>query len=260
MAKERIDKLLVEKGLAPSRERARALIMAGALLVDDVAVTKAGAPVSPDAAIRVRGDDCPYVSRGGLKLAGALDDLGIDVSGKVVLDVGASTGGFTDVCLKRGAARVFAVDVGTNQLDYSLRRDPRVVSLEKTNARHLTPEALPGPADLAVIDVSFISITKILPAVAACLSPGGAVVAMVKPQFEAGREKVGKGGVVRDPDARAEAVDKVVAAAVGLGMTSLGRADARIQGPKGNQETFVHLEIGDRPLSPVSGAGTGEGG
>jgi 23S rRNA (cytidine1920-2'-O)/16S rRNA (cytidine1409-2'-O)-methyltransferase len=260
MAKERIDRLLVEKGLAPSRERARALIMAGAVLVDDVAVTKAGTPVSPGAAIRLRGDDCPYVSRGGLKLAGALDDLDIDLSGKVVLDVGASTGGFTDVCLKRGAARVFAVDVGTNQLDYSLRQDPRVVSLEKTNARHLTPEALPGSADLVVIDVSFISITKILPAVTACLSPGGAVVAMVKPQFEAGREKVGKGGVVRDPDARAEAVDKVIAAAVDMGMTFLGRADARIRGPKGNQETFVHLKVGGRPPSPTAGATAGEGG
>ncbi len=242
MAKVRIDRLLVDKGLTPSRERARALIMSGAVLVDDVAVTKAGTPVDPDAVVRVKGNDCPYVSRGGLKLAGALDDLNINVSGLTVLDVGASTGGFTDVCLQRGAARVFAVDVGTNQLDYSLRRDPRVLSMEKTNARHLTPDMLPGAADLAVIDVSFISIVKLLPAVVTCLAAAGSVVAMVKPQFEVGRDKVGKGGVVRDPAVREEAVDQVVAAAAEMGLALAGKRDARIQGPKGNQETFVYLK------------------
>jgi 23S rRNA (cytidine1920-2'-O)/16S rRNA (cytidine1409-2'-O)-methyltransferase len=244
MGRTRIDKLMVEKGLAPSREKAQALIMAGAVLVDEVAVTKAGTPVSEDATVRVKGDDCPYVSRGGLKRAGALDDLGVEVAGLTVLDVGASTGGFTDVCLQRGAAKVYAVDVGTNQLDYSLRKDDRVFSLEKTNARSLTVEMLPGPVDLAVIDVSFISIAKVLPAVVACLVPEGAVLAMAKPQFEAGREKVGKGGVVRDPQARRQAVDQVIIAAADLGLELAGRVDARIQGPKGNQETFVYLKKG----------------
>jgi 23S rRNA (cytidine1920-2'-O)/16S rRNA (cytidine1409-2'-O)-methyltransferase len=252
MAKTRIDKLLVEKGLAPSRERARALIMAGAVLVDDVAVTKAGTPVSPDAPIRVKGDDCPYVSRGGLKLAGALDELGIDVANKVVLDVGASTGGFTDVCLQRGARQVFAVDVGTNQIDYALRTDARVVLLEKSNARYLTPEMLPGLANIAVIDVSFISIAKILPAVLSCVVPEGHVLAMVKPQFEAGRDKVGKGGVVRDPEVRKAAIDSVVAEAERLGMVLLGQAEAKIKGPKGNQETFVYWAKGPPSRSAPS--------
>jgi 23S rRNA (cytidine1920-2'-O)/16S rRNA (cytidine1409-2'-O)-methyltransferase len=244
MAKTRIDRLLVDRGVVSSRERARAVIMAGKVLVGEVPVTKAGALVSPDAAVRVKGDDCPYVSRGGLKLAGALDDLGIAVAGKRVLDVGASTGGFTDVCLQRGALEVFAVDVGTNQLDYRLRTDPRVFSLERTNARALIPALLPGLADLAVIDVSFISISKILAPVVACLEPAGEILAMVKPQFEVGRELVGKGGVVRNPGARAAAVARVIGDAAALGLALAGRADARIRGPKGNQETFVHLRKG----------------
>ncbi len=241
MERIRIDKLLVERGLVPSRERARALIMAGKVLVDDTPVTKAGAVVSMDAEIRLKGEDCPFVSRGGLKLEGALDDLSIEVAQRTILDVGASTGGFTDVCLQRGAATSYAVDVGTNQLDYRLRVDERVLCLEQTNARYLTGDMLPGPADLAVIDVSFISVTKILGPVESCLVPGGEILVMVKPQFEVGREKVGKGGVVRDKEAAEEAIATVIDLATGLGLEMIGRANARIKGPKGNQEVFVHF-------------------
>ncbi len=215
--------------------------MAGKVLVNEIPVTKAGTAVDSKAQIRVRGNDNPFVSRGGLKLQGAFEDLGIDVAHKVVLDVGASTGGFTDVCLRRGAAGIYAVDVGTNQLAYSLRTDERVFCLEKTNARHLTLDMLPGPADLAVIDVSFISITKILASVADCLNSRGEVLAMVKPQFEVGREKVGKGGVVRDKVVREEAIKTVIAIALELGLILISRVDACIKGPKGNQETFIHL-------------------
>jgi 23S rRNA (cytidine1920-2'-O)/16S rRNA (cytidine1409-2'-O)-methyltransferase len=245
MARQRIDKLLVELELAGSRERARALILAGRVLVDDVPVTKAGTAVDEDAAVRIRGEDLPYVSRGGLKLEGALDDLALDVSGKIVLDVGASTGGFTDCCLKRGAVRVFAVDVGRGQLDWSLRNDPRVWCLERQNARYLEPAMLPGPADLAAIDVSFISLTKVLEPVRDCLAPDGELLAMVKPQFEVGRDKVGKGGVVRDRDDRESAVQQVITFADRIGLDLRGRADSRVAGPKGNLEVFVHLVRGD---------------
>jgi len=240
----RIDKLLVDLGLAGSRERARALILAGRVLVDEAPVTKAGAVVAAGASVRLRGDDLPFVSRGGLKLDGALDDLAVDVAGKVVLDVGASTGGFSDCCLKRGATRVFAVDVGRGQLDWSLRGDPRVFCLEKQNARYLAPSMLPGPADLAVIDVSFISLTKVLEPVRECLAPRGEVLAMVKPQFEVGRKRVGKGGVVRDEDDRESAVRSVIEFARSIGLELVGRADSRIAGPKGNREVFVHLTRG----------------
>jgi 23S rRNA (cytidine1920-2'-O)/16S rRNA (cytidine1409-2'-O)-methyltransferase len=244
MEKTRIDKLMVDLGLVPSRERARALIMAGKVLVNEVPVTKAGTTVAPAAAVRLKGEDCPYVSRGGLKLEGALDDLGVEVIGLTVLDVGASTGGFSDVCLKRGAGRVFAVDVGTNQLAYPLRCDPRVLCLEQTHAKDLSLNLLPSAADLAVIDVSFISILKILQPIIDCITPGGQILAMVKPQFEAGREYVGKGGVVRDPKAREEAVQAVIDGATQCGLEFKGRADAKIQGPKGNQETFVLFKKG----------------
>jgi 23S rRNA (cytidine1920-2'-O)/16S rRNA (cytidine1409-2'-O)-methyltransferase len=244
MARERLDKALVDSGLVRSRDRARALIMAGRVLVDDVPMSKPGTLVAPEARLRLRGEDHPFVSRGGLKLEGALDDLGLDVAGRTILDVGASTGGFTDCCLKRGAARAFCVDVGTNQLDWSLRRDPRVFVLERTNARQLAPAALPGPADLAVIDVSFISLTLILEPVLGCLVPDGAVLAMIKPQFEVGRGQVGKGGVVRDPEAREDAVRSVIEHAAGLGLIVAGRADSRVAGPKGNVEVFVHFNRG----------------
>ena len=242
MVRVRIDRLLVERGLAPSRERARAMLLAGSVLVDEKPVTKAGAAVDAGAAIRLKEADHPFVSRGGVKLEGALEDLAVDVEGKAVLDVGASTGGFTDACLRRKAARVFAVDVGTNQLDYRLRTDPRVFSLEKTNARNLAPGMLPGPADIAVIDVSFISAAKILAPVIDCLAPDGAVLLLVKPQFEAGRDKVGKGGVVRDEAVREEAIDRVIRYAETLNLRFVSRAEARLKGPKGNQETFVYFK------------------
>ena len=240
----RIDRLLVERGLAPSRERAQRLVMAGEVLVDEHVVSKPGTEVRDDAAIRVRTPPSAYVSRGGEKLAGALDAFGLDVAGRVVVDVGASTGGFTDVCLRRGARRVIAVDVGYGQLAWTLRQDARVTVLERQNARHLTPELVPEPPDLAVIDVSFISLTLVLPAVASVLAPAAEVVAMVKPQFEVGKGEVGKGGVVRDPAKRAEAVARVRAAAEALGFTVAGEADAVIAGPKGNQETFLRLTRG----------------
>jgi len=240
----RLDRLLVERGLAPSRERAQRLVMAGEVLVDEHVVSKPGTEVRDDAAIRVRTPPSAYVSRGGEKLAGALDAFGLDVAGRVVVDVGASTGGFTDVCLRRGARRVIAVDVGYGQLAWTLRQDARVTVLERQNARHLTPELVPEPPDLAVIDVSFISLTLVLPSVASVLAPAAEVVAMVKPQFEVGKGEVGKGGVVRDPAKRAEAVARVRAAAEALGFTVAGEADAVIAGPKGNQETFLRLTRG----------------
>ena len=217
------------------------MIMAGNVLVDDTPVTKAGTQIKTDAAVRIRGKDNPFVSRGGLKLQGALDDLQIEVQGKTILDVGSSTGGFTDVCLQRGASRVFAVDVGTNQLAYSLRTDSRVTVLENTNARYLTAEMLPGPADMAVIDVSFISILKLLGPIIDCLAESGLILAMVKPQFEVGPEKVGKGGVVRNEEDRQGAVQQVLEGARELGLRCLGRCDSRVPGPKGNLEIFVHL-------------------
>jgi 23S rRNA (cytidine1920-2'-O)/16S rRNA (cytidine1409-2'-O)-methyltransferase len=240
----RLDRLLVDRGLAPSRERAQRLILAGAVLVADRPATKAGVLVAPDAPLRLRGSASDYVSRGGEKLAGALDGFALDVAGTVVLDVGASTGGFTDCLLRRGARRVIAVDVGYGQLAWTLRQDPRVVVLERTNARRLDGAMLPEPPDLATIDVSFISLALVLPAVAATLRPGAAVVTLVKPQFEAGRGQVGKGGVVRDPAVRAEAVARVRREAEGMGLRVRGEADSVLQGPKGNREVFLWLEKG----------------
>ena len=237
----RIDRLLVERGLVASRERARRLVMAGAVLVGDRPVTKPGAEVADDAPVRLRGEDSPYVSRGGEKLAGALDAFAIDARDTVALDVGASTGGFTDCLLQRGARRVFAVDVGYGQLAWKLRQDARVVVLERTNARALVPTILSEIPGLAVVDVSFISLRTVLPAVAGVVRPGGTIVALVKPQFEVGRGRVGKGGVVRDPALRAEAVEAVRAGAVQLGLDVRGEADSVLPGPKGNREVFLWL-------------------
>jgi 23S rRNA (cytidine1920-2'-O)/16S rRNA (cytidine1409-2'-O)-methyltransferase len=240
----RLDRLLVDRGLAPSRERAQRLILAGAVLVADRPATKAGVLVAPDVPLRLRGSASDYVSRGGEKLAGALDAFALDVAGTVALDVGASTGGFTDCLLRRGARRVIAVDVGYGQLAWTLRQDPRVVVLERTNARRLDCAMLPEPPDLATVDVSFISLALVLPAVAATLRPGAAVVTLVKPQFEAGRGQVGKGGVVRDPAVRAEAVARVRREAEGMGLRVRGEADSVLHGPKGNREVFLWLEKG----------------
>jgi 23S rRNA (cytidine1920-2'-O)/16S rRNA (cytidine1409-2'-O)-methyltransferase len=238
----RLDRLLVDRGLVPSRERAQRLILAGEVLVDDRPVTKAGTVVPADAALRLRTPASPYVSRGGEKLAGALDAFALDPSGVVAIDVGASTGGFTDCLLRRGARRVIAVDVGYGQLAWSLRQDARVVVLERTNARALEASMLPEVPSFATMDVSFISLTLILRAVTSVVTPDATIVAMVKPQFEAGRGQVGKGGVVRDPAVRAEAVARVRASAEACGLVVRGEADAVIAGPKGNREVFLWLE------------------
>ena len=228
------------EGLAETRSRAQSLILAGKVLVDDVPVDKAGAAVAEDARVRLRGEPHRYVSRGGDKLEGALADLGVEVRGLRCLDVGASTGGFSDCLLQHGAASVVAVDVGRGQLHEKLRQDPRVRSLERTHARELTPEQVGPDVDLVVIDVSFISLRQVLPAVRRA-APEAAVLAMVKPQFEVGREQVGKGGVVRDEALRAAAVDGVAAAASELGLREHGRVDSRVAGPKGNREVFLLL-------------------
>lgn len=250
--KLRLDKLVVERGLAPSRERAQALILAGRVMVNDQKLEKAGAGVDQDAAIRILGDDLPYVSRGGLKLARALEHWHIDVTGKTCVDIGASTGGFTDCLLQAGAARVIAVDTGYGQIDARLRSDPRVRLLEKTNARYLTAEQLwddepAQPIALVVMDVSFISATLVLPAVVKCARASAQsweLVVLVKPQFEVGREQVGKGGIVRDSGAQLMAVTKVAGAVEGLGGSAVAAIESPILGAEGNREFLLHACFG----------------
>lgn len=237
--KERIDILVVERGLAESRAKAQALILAGQVVVDDQRVDKPGAQVSVDAELRLKGEVLPYVSRGGLKLKAAMDRFGLEVSGRVAADIGASTGGFTDCLLQSGAVRVHAIDVGYGQLHEKLRKDERVRSRERVNARYLTDEDLPEKVGVVVIDVSFISLTQVLPAVLPFLEPGGLLVALVKPQFEVGRERIGKGGVVRDAEARQEAIDTVVAFAREQGLTVRGVMDSPVPGPAGNVEALL---------------------
>ncbi len=240
----RLDALLVARGLAASRDRARALILAGQVRVGTLVVSKAGTLVPDDAEIRLATPDHPYVSRGGLKLAHALDTFGTDCRDVVALDVGASTGGFTDVLLRRGARRVVALDVGHNQLDWRLRSDPRVDVREGVNARTLGAADLPDDArtfDLVTIDVSFISLRLIVPALGRWLTPRANVVALVKPQFEVGRAEVGKGGLVTDPAAHARVVDEVSAAARALGFEVAGRCESPVTGAEGNREFLVHL-------------------
>lgn len=243
MAKQRLDKVLVSRGLVASRERARALILAGKVEVDGQVVNKAGSQISDSADVRLRQADHPYVSRGALKLVAGLDAFAIDPGGAVAMDVGASTGGFTDVLLRRGAARVYAIDVGYGQLAWSLRRDERVVVLERENIRHLDPAKIPEPCDLAVIDVSFISLTLVLDKVAELMKPPGGkpIVALVKPQFEVGRDQVGKGGVVRDAAVRWQAVDKVRAWAEDRGFEVGQCVESPVHGPAGNVEYLLHL-------------------
>jgi 23S rRNA (cytidine1920-2'-O)/16S rRNA (cytidine1409-2'-O)-methyltransferase len=237
---QRVDLLLVERALAPSRERARALILAGVVYSGEQRIEKAGDVLDVEAPLEIRGADHPYVSRGGVKLEGALDAFGIEVAGLVCADFGASTGGFTDCLLMRGAAKVHAIDVGWGQLHPKLRGDPRVVVRERTNARHLEPGALGEDVDLVVVDASFIGLGKLLPAARAVLRPRGEIVAMVKPQFEVGRRDLRK-GVVRDPVARAAAIDKVEGEARALGLEVLARCDATLRGPEGNLEAFLRL-------------------
>lgn len=242
--KVRLDKLLVERGLAGSRQRAQALILAGRVLVDEQKVEKAGAGIAANANVRLLGGDLQYVSRGGLKLERALDHWNIDVSGRTCLDVGASTGGFTDCLLQRGAARVIAVDTGYGQMDLRLRQDTRVVLLEKTNARYLKRQDLGAPLEFIAMDVSFISATLVLPAVIGAAfatdRTGKQIVVLVKPQFEAGREHVGKGGVVRDPAVQAEAVEKVRRKLIELGCATTEVIESPITGAEGNREFLLY--------------------
>ena len=233
--------MVLDRGLVPSRERARALIMAGQVVVDDHVADKAGQMVPVDADIRLKGETLPFVSRGGLKLQKALDEFRLDVSGLAVLDVGASTGGFTDCLLQRGARKVFAVDVGYGQLAWKLRTDDRVVNLEKTNIRYLTSDGLPEIPDMAVIDASFISLAKVLPATVGLVRENGTIVALIKPQFEVGRGEVGKGGVVRDANKHREVTEAVCALAESLGLDVLGVTESPILGPKGNREFLICL-------------------
>jgi len=240
MPRVRLDQLVLDKGLAPSRERAKAVVLAGLVSVNGEVVSKAGTLVDAGADVALEAPDHPYVGRGGLKLAHALDTFGIAVTGREALDVGASTGGFTDVLLQRGATRVVALDVGHGQLDWRLRNDARVVVIEHFNARHLTLADLPGPVDIVVIDVSFISLRQILPAVAAVLRQGADVVALVKPQFEAGRDEVRK-GIIRDPAVHARVLAEVTAAGAEVGLTRVGSTPSPITGQKGNVEFLLHL-------------------
>jgi 23S rRNA (cytidine1920-2'-O)/16S rRNA (cytidine1409-2'-O)-methyltransferase len=241
--KLRLDKLLVERALAPSREKAQALIMAGQVVVGDHTVDKAGQQVPLDAEIRIKGELLPYVSRGGLKLRKALDEFGIDVTGLVALDVGASTGGFSDCLLQAGAARIFAVDVGYGQLAWKLQQDQRVISMEKTNIRNLLPEQLGGVPDLAVIDASFISLAKVLPATIKLVRPGGRIIALIKPQFEVGKGEVGKGGIVRDPAAHERVIGSIRQTSADLGLTVGGLCESPITGADGNREFLILLHI-----------------
>lgn len=241
--RQRLDQLVVSAGLAASREKAKALIMAGEVLVDDRPVDKPGAAIDPAAQLRLRHEPSPFASRGGEKLAGVLSSLPLAIAGRRFLDIGQSTGGFTDVLLQHGAVRVVGVDVGYGQLAEKLRQDKRVACLERTNARHLAADAFTGERfDGAVIDVSFISLKHILPAVLPHVHPGGDILALVKPQFEAGRAAVGKGGVVRDPEAIALCVAEVLGFAEGLGLVFRGRESSPLPGPKGNREVFVWWE------------------
>ncbi|RKH12833.1 TlyA family RNA methyltransferase [Corallococcus sp. CA047B] len=244
LKKERLDVLVVERGLAESRTKAQALILAGQVVVGDQRVDKPGALVLVESELRLKGEVLPYVSRGGLKLKGAMDRFGLDVTGRVGADIGASTGGFTDCLLQHGAVRVHAIDVGYGQLHEKLRKDPRVRSRERVNARYLTQEDLPEKVGVVVIDVSFISLTQVLPSVLTFLSPGGLLVALVKPQFEVGPDRVGKGGVVRDPVARQDAIDTVTAFVREQGLTVRGLMDSPVPGPAGNVEALL---VADRP-------------
>jgi 23S rRNA (cytidine1920-2'-O)/16S rRNA (cytidine1409-2'-O)-methyltransferase len=237
----RLDVALVDRGLASTRERARALILAGQVRVNGHVVSKAGTPVDAGAAVELIVPDHPYVGRGGVKLAHALDAFAIDPAGRRALDIGASTGGFTDVLLRRGAASVIALDVGHNQLDWKIRTDPRVTVREGVNARALTPEDVPHAVALATIDVSFISLRHILPPLVPFLEPGADVVALVKPQFEAGRGEVGSGGIVSDPAVQEAAVRQVTEAAAAAGLVRVHMVPAAITGAAGNQEFFLHL-------------------
>ena len=241
MTKTRLDQIVVERGLAATRSRAQALILAGEVLVEDTRIDKAGTLVSSEARVTLRGEPMPYVSRGGVKLAGALDAFRVDPSGKRCLDVGASTGGFTDCLLQRGAAEVVAVDVGYGQLAHKLRTDPRVLVLERTNARSLTPDLVHGAVDLVVVDASFIGLEKLVHAIHTCTREGGELVALIKPQFEVGRAEASRAkGVIRDEKVREGAIRGVLRGVTDAGFVVIAHTDSVLPGPKGNREAFVH--------------------
>jgi 23S rRNA (cytidine1920-2'-O)/16S rRNA (cytidine1409-2'-O)-methyltransferase len=240
--KERLDVLLVERGLAESRQRAQARILAGEVFVDGQKMTKAGAGVASDARIEIAGGKLRYASRAGLKLEGAFEDFGVDPAGKMCLDAGSSTGGFTDCLLQRGAKRVYAADVTTSQLAWKLQKDTRVVQIEK-NVRYITPEDVSGPVELITLDLSFISVAKVLPQIAPLAKPGAEMLILVKPQFELERKDVGKGGLVRDAAQHRKAIERVRAAAEQAGWHVLGERASRITGADGNQEFFLHARL-----------------
>jgi 23S rRNA (cytidine1920-2'-O)/16S rRNA (cytidine1409-2'-O)-methyltransferase len=241
VAKQRLDKLLLERGLAESRARAQALILAGQVLVDEQRIDKPGHLIDPASRIRIKGEKLRYVSRGGLKLEAALREFDVNPAGKNCLDVGASTGGFTDCLLQHGAARVWALDVGHNQLDWRIRQDPRVEVMEGVNARGISPEMFPVRFDLATVDVSFISLAKVLPAVKDCLTENAEVIALVKPQFEVGKGEVGKGGIVTDPAKHRRVLIEVVEAANASGLDAISVIESPITGAEGNREYLIYL-------------------
>ena len=239
--KIRLDQLLLLHGLAPTLQQAQAMIAAGQVLVNDQPADKVGSLFAEESQIRLKGKTCPYVSRGGIKLAAGLDHFQIDPTGLVCADIGASTGGFTDCLLQRGAAKVYAIDVGYGQLAWKLRQDPRVVVMERTNARNLQPGDLPEPLDLAVIDASFISLKTLLPPLLVFFSGGIRVLALIKPQFEVGKGQIGTGGVVRDSDLHEKVIEKIQGVAGTLGLTPVGVSPSPILGPKGNREFLIYL-------------------
>jgi len=239
--KERFDKLLVEKGMVQSRERARALIMEGKVTVDGQTIEKPGFQVKVEAHLEIRGEDLPYVSRGGLKLEGALKAFEVDPEGKVVIDVGASTGGFTDCVLQKGAKKVYAIDVGYGQLAWKLQKDPRVVNLERRNIRYLKRDEVAEEADLILVDTSFISIEKFLPRLLGFLKEGGDLLCLIKPQFEVGRGEVDKGGVVKESSLHQKVIDRISQFSRGLGLKGRQVIESPLLGPKGNREFFIHL-------------------
>jgi 23S rRNA (cytidine1920-2'-O)/16S rRNA (cytidine1409-2'-O)-methyltransferase len=254
--KERLDKLLIEKGIVQSRERARALILAGRVTVEGRIIDKPGTPIDIEAAIQLRGEDQPYVSRGGIKLEGALHAFQFDPKGMVVMDVGASTGGFTDCVLQGGARKVYAVDVGYGQLAWKLQKDPRVVNLERRNIRYLKRGEIEDEIDLILIDTSFISVEKFLSHLLHFLKKGGAIIGLIKPQFEVGKGEVGKGGVVRDTPLHQKVIERISAFSRGLGLRVLGVIESPILGPKGNKEFFIYLRKEDHLDGQTQGAQT----
>ena len=251
MKKQRLDQLVFELGFTESRERAKTTIMSGLVFVNGQRVDKPGTAVDPEAKIEVHGDALPFVSRGGFKLDKALKVFPVDPAGKICIDCGASTGGFTDVLLQHGAAKVYAVDVGYGQLAWKLRTDERVVNLERCNLRYIGPEQIPEPIDLAVMDVSFISIRLVLPAVKQLLKPGADYICLIKPQFEAGREEAGKKGVVRDEQVHIRVVKEIRSFAPGIGLSVMGLDYSPIKGPEGNIEYICHLKNGDYPPAEI---------